>query len=90
MATTISIKVGPAPAVGRTFTDDAKAIMILQSFYAAVLAEPAEPIEMAERDKLLAIIDWLVAQLRDRAMSQHIQTERQRVEDEAQGLFTLV
>lgn len=88
MATVISIKVGAAAAVGRSFADDTKATMILQAFYAAVLA-PDPPVEITERDKLLAIIDWLVAQLRDQAMDQHIRTERQRVEQDAQTLFTL-
>lgn len=81
MAVVISIKVGAAAAVTKSFADEAKAIAILERFYAdhALGADDATPAQ-----KLRAIVDWIPIYIADKAKQRQVQLVRDSARQQAE------
>lgn len=83
MSTKISIQIGALTAE-RTFANDTKASATLLAFYTANNLGPADA---TNRQKLEAIVDWVVDHVRAKAIVRHIEDGRATVEDEAKAAY---
>ncbi len=86
MASSISITVGPTTATRNYGVANAKARDTLLAFYTA---QGLGPENATDSDKLLAIIDWLSATIRNRAVRQYVDNTQATATTTAEATYGL-